>query len=47
MRKQVGCLLPLFQAMDDETLSLVIGYLDRDKGRMRKDQNDVMIDNRC
>lgn len=47
MGKQVGCLFPLFQAMDDKTLSLVICYLDGDKGKMRKDQNDVMIGNRC
>ena len=35
MRKQVGSLLPLFQAIAENTLNLVTDYMDGDEGRMR------------
>ena len=35
MRKQVGSLLPLFQAIAENTLNLVTDYMDGEEGTMR------------
>lgn len=47
MRKQVGSLFWFFQGIDNKILNLAIDYVDGDKERMKKDQNEVVIGNRC
>lgn len=47
MRKQVGSLFSLFQGIDKKILNLALDYMDGDKERMKKDQNEVVIGNRC